>query len=254
MGAADPALARCHGFSVTAGGRRIGVVETPVFPTAAGDPDYLIVRTTAAVPGTFRVAPVAAVAAVDPAGHELALDLTWEDASALPERLPLDEAGAEPPAAVAEYRCRSCDYLAADAVPPDCPRCRGTTWIATARSAGRDIVVTRLASALYLIAPPPAVDEEAGVALATTVAHLPHARPSLVLDLTQVAYVDGRAAELILALAERARADGGQVLLASAGTAASFELRELDPADAASTGLDGPLGRALGQLAGAKRR
>jgi hypothetical protein len=254
-GTVGPALARCHGFSVTAGGRRIGVVETPVFPTATSEPDYLIVRTTAALPGTFRVVPVASVAALDAAVDEIALDLAWEDVSALPERLPLAEDGAERPAADGAYRCRSCGYGAAGGVPQRCPRCGHSTWVAVAEAAHDELTITRLAGGLFLIAPPRSIDEAAGVALATTVARLLSDGPNVVLDLTQVAYVDDRAAQLILGLAERARADGGQVLLAFPGGAApGLELRELDPADAAGTVVSGPLGRALGQLRRSRRR
>jgi hypothetical protein len=195
------------------------------------------------------------VAALDAAAYEIALDLPWEDASALPERLPLAEDGADGPATQAEYRCRSCGYVVAAGVPRVCARCGHSTWVSVVDSAQDEITITRLAGGLFLIAPPRSIDEAAGVALATTVARLASDGPNVVLDLTQVAHVDERAAQLILALAERARAHGGQVLLAFPGGASpGLELRELDPANASGTPVSGPLGRALGQLRQSRRR
>jgi hypothetical protein len=87
---ADERLGRCHGFAVAAGGRSIGSVETPVFPGASSEPDFLIVRTTEAFPGTFRVVPAALVVAIDHERNLITLDLDGDAIGELPERLPLE--------------------------------------------------------------------------------------------------------------------------------------------------------------------
>jgi hypothetical protein len=82
-------LARCHGYVVAAGGRPIGSVETPAFHGATREPDYLIVRTSDAITGTFRVVSAARVAAIDPVRRVITLDISSDAVAALPERLPL---------------------------------------------------------------------------------------------------------------------------------------------------------------------
>jgi hypothetical protein len=88
-GTTDGPLARCHGFFVIAGGRPIGAIETPVFPGAASDPDFLVVRTSDSIPGTFRVVSAALVAGVDDEERSVTLALDSDEVAALPEALPL---------------------------------------------------------------------------------------------------------------------------------------------------------------------
>jgi hypothetical protein len=90
---APVSLERCHGFLVDARGRLVGSVETPLFPGATRDPDYLVVRTTDAFEGTFRFIPTRWVAAVDDRRHRVLLDADAEAVSSLPRKLPLDRGG-----------------------------------------------------------------------------------------------------------------------------------------------------------------
>lgn len=82
-------LAHCHGYVVAAADAQIGVVETPVFADAACEPDYLIVRTSTAITGTFRAVPAALVAHVNPHRRMITLAADPDEVAALPERLPL---------------------------------------------------------------------------------------------------------------------------------------------------------------------
>ena len=83
-------LAGSHGFTVAAEGISIGSVETPVFPETGIDPDYLVVRTSDHVPGTFRIVPATLIERVD-AGSQLVVLAIGADAfAALPERLVRD--------------------------------------------------------------------------------------------------------------------------------------------------------------------
>lgn len=83
-------LACCHGYSVAAGRRRIGTVETPMFAADAAAPDYLIVRMSPEIAGTFRLVPAALVASVDRELRTVTLAADGDAIVALPERLPLD--------------------------------------------------------------------------------------------------------------------------------------------------------------------
>jgi hypothetical protein len=89
LGANAEQLATCHGFTVVAGGETVGDVETPTFAQAGAEPDYLIVRTCAAILGTFRVVPVSRVEAVEPSQRLILLEGSLGTVAALPERLPL---------------------------------------------------------------------------------------------------------------------------------------------------------------------
>jgi hypothetical protein len=91
--ASEGPLARCHGFFVMAGGRSVGAIETPVFPGASSEPDFLVVRTADSIPGTFRVVSAALVQDVDPAARSITLSLDGDEVAALPEALPLGERG-----------------------------------------------------------------------------------------------------------------------------------------------------------------
>lgn len=83
-------LAHCHGYLVAASDAPVGVVETPVFAAAASDPDYLIVRTSRQIAGTFRAVPAALVSHVDLEQRLITLAARPDDVAALPERLPLE--------------------------------------------------------------------------------------------------------------------------------------------------------------------
>jgi len=85
----EMALTSCHGFLAVAGDRVLGLVETPLFPRAESEPDYLVVRTTSSVPGVFRIVPCSLVERVDVARRRLELRGEWSEIAALPERLPL---------------------------------------------------------------------------------------------------------------------------------------------------------------------
>ena len=74
--ASDPArnasarLAASHGFSVEAADGNVGVVETPLFPPAGGEPDFLVVR-LAGADANFAVVPVHLIARVDSVAREV---------------------------------------------------------------------------------------------------------------------------------------------------------------------------------------
>ena len=82
-------LGRCHGFAVYVDGTPIGFVETPLFPGLARDPDYVLVRTSSALAGTYRVVSTALIDGIDVARRHIRLSLDAEGVGALPERLPL---------------------------------------------------------------------------------------------------------------------------------------------------------------------
>ena len=82
-------LACCHGYAVAAGGRRVGIVETPVFAAGAREPDYLIVRTSSEISGTFRTVPAALVEGLD-LGGTITLAVSSDAVAELPEHLPLE--------------------------------------------------------------------------------------------------------------------------------------------------------------------
>lgn len=82
-------LACCHGYLVVAGGLDVGRVETPIFSGALREPEFLMVRTSSAIAGTFKVVPTRIVVAVEPDGRRLEIAVDAGGVDALPERLPL---------------------------------------------------------------------------------------------------------------------------------------------------------------------
>lgn len=88
-------LAGCHGFSVAAQGTSIGSVETPVFPERGIDPVYLLIRTSAEIPGTFRVLPAALIERIDSEAQTIVLSIDTAGVAALPERLPRERGGGD---------------------------------------------------------------------------------------------------------------------------------------------------------------
>jgi hypothetical protein len=89
--AGEGRLARCHGFFVLAGGAPVGAIETPVFPGASSEPDFLLVRTEESISGTFRVVSTALVENVDPDERSVTLALDRAAVESLPEELPLTD-------------------------------------------------------------------------------------------------------------------------------------------------------------------
>lgn len=84
-----PSLATVSGYRVEADGAVVGEVETPLFPGAAGQPDYLVVR-PAAVDRTRRIViPVVLVRAVDHVRRSVTVAASGSTIDALPGNLPL---------------------------------------------------------------------------------------------------------------------------------------------------------------------
>jgi hypothetical protein len=82
-------LACCHGYVVAAGGLEVGRVETPIFSGALREPEFLLVRTSPAIAGTFRFVPSGLVVELDREGRRLELAGDGASIAALPESLPL---------------------------------------------------------------------------------------------------------------------------------------------------------------------
>jgi len=57
-------LSASHGFSVEAVDGKVGEVETPLFPPAGGEPDFLVVR-LADGEASFAVVPVQLISSID---------------------------------------------------------------------------------------------------------------------------------------------------------------------------------------------
>lgn len=82
-------LACCHGYRVVAGELDVGHVETPIFSGALSEPEFLLVRTSSAISGTFKIVPTGVVVVVEPDGRRLEIAVDAAAVDALPERLPL---------------------------------------------------------------------------------------------------------------------------------------------------------------------
>ena len=68
-------LARCNGFTVVAGDKLVGTVATPVVSGTKLLPDYLLVRLTESLPGTYYNVPTTRVADADPEEEVVVLDI-----------------------------------------------------------------------------------------------------------------------------------------------------------------------------------
>ncbi len=66
-------LAASHGFSVEALDGDVGEVETPLFPPAGGEPDFLVVR-LAESEARFAVVPVQLISGVDAVMRRITLE------------------------------------------------------------------------------------------------------------------------------------------------------------------------------------
>jgi hypothetical protein len=90
-------LAGCVGFAVIASDGVVGVVETPLFPPDAREPDFLVLRIpdSAEMPGPHRpIVSVALVQEVDPELRIVRLGGRTRDIVRLPEHVPIARAGA----------------------------------------------------------------------------------------------------------------------------------------------------------------
>jgi hypothetical protein len=82
-------LRGCHGFAVVnIDGSPIGTFETPVFHGAALEPDFLIIRATDSMQGTFRVVSTAFVDDVEVERCVVSVAITSDEFARLPEGLP----------------------------------------------------------------------------------------------------------------------------------------------------------------------
>ncbi len=68
-------LACCNGFTVIAGDELVGTVATPVFSGTKLLPDYLLVRLTDSLPGTYYNVPTTRVADADAEEEIVVLDI-----------------------------------------------------------------------------------------------------------------------------------------------------------------------------------
>jgi hypothetical protein len=87
---ATPAkLATSHGYAVEADDGDVGEVETPLFPPAGAEPDFLVVRLASDM-SQFAVVPVHVVSNVDPASRRIKLDASRSAVAAMPRDIPLE--------------------------------------------------------------------------------------------------------------------------------------------------------------------
>lgn len=80
-------LARSHGYLVLASDGPVGVVETPLFPPDADEPDYLVVRRGRRLRSRRPVVHVSLVRRFEPG--VVVLRATADEVDRLPENLPL---------------------------------------------------------------------------------------------------------------------------------------------------------------------
>jgi hypothetical protein len=86
----DVRLAGCSGFLVAVGQRPVGSAETLIFGGSSIEPDFLLVRTAEAIPGTFRAIPASLIEEIDATGRLITLAASWDEIAALPEQVPLE--------------------------------------------------------------------------------------------------------------------------------------------------------------------
>jgi hypothetical protein len=84
-----PMLAHCHGFDVIADDGPAGVVETPLFPPDADEPDYLVVRAGRRLVPRFPIVSVALIERVDVERGRVHVAASASAVKDLPERLPI---------------------------------------------------------------------------------------------------------------------------------------------------------------------
>lgn len=77
-----PQLAASHGFSVEALDGDVGEVETPLFPPAGGEPDFLVVR-LAESEASFAVVPVQVISDVDATARRIKLEASCSAVAAM---------------------------------------------------------------------------------------------------------------------------------------------------------------------------
>jgi hypothetical protein len=78
-------LARCNGFTVIARGEVVGDVATPVFSGTKLLPDYLLVRLSETVPGTYCAVPAALITDADADSETVMLEISVDELRVLPQ-------------------------------------------------------------------------------------------------------------------------------------------------------------------------
>ena len=87
---ATPAsLATSHGYAVEAEDGDVGEVETPLFPPAGAEPDFLMVR-LANDASRFAVVSVQLISNVDSTSRRIKLETSCSAVAAMPRDIPLE--------------------------------------------------------------------------------------------------------------------------------------------------------------------